>query len=150
MATDGHAEDPQAVAVVTAFLRHAGRILLVRRSDAVGSYRGRWSGISGYLEGPTPLAQARREIQEESGLADAQAQLIATAAPLSVPAPELNRTWLVHPFLFEIDEPDAICLDWENTEMRWVRPDELARYSTVPALDAALAACLAAEKETHG
>ncbi|MEZ4682652.1 MAG: NUDIX domain-containing protein [Caldilineaceae bacterium] len=140
--------------VVTAFLRHAGKILLVRRSEAVGSYRGRWSAISGYLEDPTALGQARREIREETGLTDDQVHLIATAPPIPVPAPALGHEWLVHPFLFEIDfdgdfgsdDPAAIRLDWENREMRWVEPQELADYPTVPALDAALSACLAAEE----
>ena len=62
--------------VVTAFLRHAGKILLVRRSGKVGSYQGCWSAISGYLEDSTPLAQAQREIAEETGLTAADIQLI--------------------------------------------------------------------------
>ncbi|ELK44964.1 translation initiation factor aIF-2B subunit alpha, partial [Haloferax sp. BAB-2207] len=37
--------------VVTVFLRHDGRVLLTRRSDAVGTYQGRWAGVSGYVEG---------------------------------------------------------------------------------------------------
>ena len=37
--------------VVTCFLRHGTEMLLVRRSDAVSSYRGRWGGVSGYAEG---------------------------------------------------------------------------------------------------
>ena len=40
--------------VVTAFLsrHHDGetRVFIVRRSGQVGTYRGRWSAISGYLE----------------------------------------------------------------------------------------------------
>jgi len=57
----------EPTAVVTAFLQYAGRILLVQRSGRVGSYQGRWSAISGYLEDATPLAQACREIREETG-----------------------------------------------------------------------------------
>ena len=49
--------------VVTAFLRARGKILIVRRSRKVGTYQGRWSGISGYLEDPTPHAQVLREIR---------------------------------------------------------------------------------------
>ncbi|MEZ4864894.1 MAG: NUDIX pyrophosphatase [Caldilineaceae bacterium] len=132
--------------VVTAFLRHAGKILLVRRSNAVGSYQGQWAGISGYLEDPTALAQARREIREETGLTDEQVRLVAQAPPIPIPAPELGKSWVVHPFLFEIADPAAIQLDWENLELRWVQPDEVADYPTVPALAVALSACLAAEK----
>jgi 8-oxo-dGTP pyrophosphatase MutT (NUDIX family) len=130
----------QPTAVVTAFLRHQGRVLLVRRSARVGSYRGRWSAISGYLEDPDPLQQALREVAEETGLDKAVLRLRARAEPLEVPAPELGVCWRVYPFLFEIDDPARIRLDWENTELCWVRPPELAAMNTVPALAEALAA----------
>jgi 8-oxo-dGTP pyrophosphatase MutT (NUDIX family) len=120
--------------VVTAFLQREGKILLVRRSGKVGSYQGRWSAISGYLEEPTPLAQARREIREETGLADEDVRLIGSGAPLEIPAPGLGCCWVVHPFLFEIESPDGIRLDWENTELRWIEPSALVEYETVPML----------------
>ena len=126
--------------VVTAFLRHQGKVLLVRRSAGVGSYQGRWSAISGYLEGPDPLRQALREIREETGLDPALLRLRARAEPLAVPAPELGTCWLVHPFLFDVEDPAGIRLDWENTELRWVAPSELVGMPTVPALAEALSA----------
>ena len=124
--------------VVTAFLRHQGRILLLRRSARVGSYQGRWAAISGYLETEDPLIQARREIWEETGLATEQTRLIAWGEPLEVAAPELGWCWLVHPFLFEVESSEAIQLDLEHTEMRWVQPQELADFPCVPALEQAL------------
>ncbi|MFA7095185.1 MAG: NUDIX domain-containing protein [Gammaproteobacteria bacterium] len=136
--------------VVTAFLRHGGRLLLVRRSERVWSYRGDWAGISGHLEAPTALDQVLREIREESGLRNDQVRLIAAGERLEVPAPELGTLWVVHPFLFDVDDPDAVRLDWENVEARWVAPDELPQYRTVPALAAALAACLEAEAASRG
>lgn len=126
--------------VITAFLRHRDRILLVRRSAAVGTYRGRWSGISGYLE-TTPLEQALTEIREETGLAPAEVELRAQGEPISVVDPELGVRWTVHPFLFEVRAPEKIRLDWENLEMRWVDPEELSRLETVPALAEAYRSC---------
>ena len=46
----------------------------------------------------------------------------------------LNRHWYIHPYLFEVLTPDAIKLDWEATEMRWIAPSELGNYETVPKL----------------
>jgi len=132
----------EPTAVVTAFLQYAGRILLVQRSGRVGSYQGRWSAISGYLEDATPLAQACREIREETGLPDEEVHLVAKGEPITIPAPELSRLWEVHPFLFEIDDPEHVRLDWENVEFRWVAPDEMKDYLTVPKLEEALQACL--------
>ena len=126
--------------VVTAFLRHGGKILLVRRSRSVGTYRGRWSGISGYLEA-APLEQALTEIREETALAEDQVQLVAGGEPLQVADEDLGVRWTIYPFLFDVREPDAITLDWENLELRWVAPADFARYPTVPALEAAYRRC---------
>ncbi|MDD3448619.1 MAG: NUDIX domain-containing protein [Gammaproteobacteria bacterium] len=134
--------------VVTAFLRHGGRVLLVRRSGRVGTYRGRWSAISGYLEDAAPLEQALREVEEETGIPSAVPRLVGAAPALEIEDASLGCCWVVHPFLFEVDDPDAVRLDWENLESRWVRPAEIGEYATVPALAEALAACL--EREAAG
>jgi ADP-ribose pyrophosphatase YjhB (NUDIX family) len=128
--------------VVTAFLTRRGKILILRRSTAVGSYREHWSAVSGHLEEPTPLAQVLREIREETGLREDQVRLVRSGTPLEVPAPELATLWIVHPFLFEVDDCCEIRLDWENTEMQWVTPEALESYPTVPKLTEALARCL--------
>jgi len=127
--------------VVTAFLEHDGKILIVRRSQRVGTYQGRWSGISGYLE-HQPLEQALIEIREETGLGDNDVELVRQAASLEILDQERNARWLVHPFLFRVKRPDAIRLDWENLELRWIAPAELDNYPTVPALRKTLARCL--------
>ena len=127
--------------VVTAFLRHDGKILLVKRSDKVGSYQGYWSAISGYLEDSTPLAQAKREIREETGLTSDRIQLISQGRILQVEAPELGCCWVIHPFVFDIEQPQHIRLDWENCDQRWIVPAALSDYKTVPMLQEAWLAC---------
>lgn len=131
----------ETVHVVTAFLRHQGRVLVLQRSGRVGSYRGRWAAVSGYLEEPTALAQALREIDEETGLAAADLSLVAEGAPFAVDDPALERRWVVHPFLFDIASLPSIRLDWEHSAYRWVLPVGLAELQTVPSLARALEAC---------
>ncbi|MBX6770812.1 MAG: NUDIX domain-containing protein [Chloroflexi bacterium] len=121
--------------VVTAFLEHNGRILVLRRGRRVGTYQGRWAGVSGFLEpGNTPEHQARVEIQEETGLTDEDIHLIAAGAPLMVDDPATGRRWLVYPFRFAVLHPERIRLDWEHEEMRWIAPSELEHLETVPRL----------------
>ena len=127
--------------VVTAFLEHEGKILLVRRSQAVRTHQGLWAGISGYLE-HGPLEQAVIEIQEETGLDGPDVELRQEGHPVDVADPEHNIRWIVHPFLFHVNRPDAIRLDWENVEMRWILPTEIDDYATVPGLKQALLNCL--------
>ncbi len=133
--------------VVTSFLFNRGELLLVRRSGRVGSYRGRWSAISGYLEDATPLRQALREIREETGIREEVLHLKAQGEPLEVADDHLQVCWVVHPFLFEIDDRQGVRLDWENTELRWVKPETLEDYPTVPKLAEALRRCLEARNE---
>jgi len=124
--------------VVTCFLlRRSGggeEVLLLRRSQRVSTYRGRWAGVSGYIEKTDPLTQAYTEIEEETGLAREDVQLLRTGEPLEVVDTEAARRWIVHPFLFEVEEPAKIRADWEHTETRWIRPKDIFRYETVPQL----------------
>lgn len=124
--------------VVSAVLRHRGRILVVRRSQAVGSFRGRWSLISGYLEGrEEPRDRAVREVREETGIR----RIAFRAAGPPVYARDDSTMYVVHAFLF--DAPGRrVRLDWENAEHRWIRPEELDRFETVPRLKDVIASVL--------
>ena len=125
--------------VVTNFLLRTDgnepRILIVRRSQRVGSYNARWAGISGFIEpGVTPDDQAYTEIREETGLQRDQLRMLKRGTVIEHADASLNRHWYIHPYLFEVLTPDAIKLDWEATEMRWIAPAELGNYETVPKL----------------
>ncbi len=114
------------------------RLCIVRRSQRVGSYHAHWAGISGFLEqGVTPEEQAYTEIREETGLVPPQVRLLRRGAVVEYVDTELGRRWLVHPFLGEVLEPEAIKLDWEAQEMRWIAPGEMSNYETVPKLQEA-------------
>jgi len=120
--------------VVTSFLLADGKILLLRRGTKVGIHRGRWSAVSGYLEGSEdPLQRARTEIREEVGLASKQISPMRSGEVLRAFDEQTNSVWVVHPFLFEA-RSKAIQLDWENTEYKWADPNELGSYETVPKL----------------
>ncbi|MCI4332036.1 MAG: NUDIX domain-containing protein [Thermoplasmata archaeon] len=128
----------EEVRVVTAFLqRRDRRILLLRRSARVGSFRGAWAAVSGYLEDSTALGQARREILEETGIPPEACRLESTGP--RVYARDRDRIFVIEPFRFAVECPE-VRLDWEHTELEWVFPDEIRRRSTVPKLDRVWAA----------
>ena len=123
------------VHVVTVFLQHNDTILIVKRSAAVGSFQGRWSAISGYVEPQTtPLHQAYAEVREETTLTTGGLRLLKEGKAVAVQDGEHGVCWVVHPFLFDISDPGKVSLDWENVEKRWIKPHELDQYETVPAL----------------
>lgn len=121
--------------VVTAFLVHGSRVALFRRSEAVATYRGRWAGVSGSLEaGRSAEEQMWQEVAEETGLSCRDVWRVARGQPLEAVDAALNRKWVVHPFLLRIKDPTRVRLDWEHSEMKWVAPEEIATYPTVPRL----------------
>ena len=123
--------------VVTCFLESDGEILLLRRSQKVGSYQGRWAGISGYVE-TTPDKQALTEISEETGLQPEDLQLLKKGEILTVEDEELGTRWLVHPYLFHINDRSKIRTDWEHLDSKWISPKDIVNYATVPRLKEAL------------
>jgi hypothetical protein len=123
----------QATPVVTAFLYRGGRVLLLRRSERVATHRGRWAGVSGYLE-RAPLAQARLELREEAGVAPEDAALRGIGIPMLVDDPEAETPWLVFTFLFHLRRDAPIETDWEAADSAWVRPEGIGALDTVPGL----------------
>lgn len=123
------------VHVVTCFLRDRGDVLLLRRSEDVGSYSGKWGAVAGHAEGD-PGRAAREEIREETGLLDA-VELVRAGDPFPVEDPDTGRAggtrWLVHPFLFDCDSRD-VTTNYETAAFEWVPPTEILRRETVPDL----------------
>jgi len=109
--------------------------MILRRSERVGTYRGKWAGVSGYIEpGSTPQQQAWTEIREEAGLDRDDVELVQEGETLEVVDSELSRKWIVHPFRFRVLNPEKIRIDWEHTEARWTAPEDIGRHHTVPRL----------------
>ncbi len=122
-------------AVVTAFLRNGGEVLLLKRSDDVGSYQGHWAGVAGHVEDhDSPEDAARAEIREETGIDSETCSLVRAGEHFSVADPDLGVRWTVHPYLFECPTR-AVELDWEHTEFEWTSPTEIFRRETVLDLD---------------
>lgn len=118
--------------VVACILRHAGRIALLKRSQAVGSAPGRWHCVTGFVDGGVgALEQALTEIAEETGLASDAVSLVAAPPPIRIERPEQGWVWVIHPFLFDASTPD-LRLDWEHDEYRWIDPPDLTMTDCVP------------------
>ena len=125
--------------VVTCFLECDGKVLILRRSGLVGSFQGKWAGVSGYIE-TTADEQALVEIEEETGLCREEVELVKKGSSLKVEGEGVR--WVVYPFLFRVKEKGKIKTDWEHDDGRWVAPDEIDNYPTVPMLKEALSKVL--------
>ena len=124
--------------VVTCFLEYEDKILILRRSEQVSSYQGRWAGVSGYVE-TTADEQALTEIEQEAGLSGEDLKLVRKGKPLEIEDETLGVKWVIYPYLFRIKDPGKIRIDWEHKAIKWIHPDDIDDYQTVPMLKETLA-----------
>jgi 8-oxo-dGTP pyrophosphatase MutT (NUDIX family) len=130
----------RAKKAVTSFLESDGEILILLRSERVSTYRGRWAGVSGSIdEGSTADEQALREIEEETSLSEQDIELVRKGEPQLIDDKKLDFRKVVHPYLFHIKDRRKIKIDWEHKEARWIKPEEIGNYHTVPMLTETLA-----------
>ena len=124
--------------VVTCILEHDGKILLLKRSNQVGTYRGLWGGVTGYVEElEEPYDTAIKEIRQEAGIEVDALELVRKGNPIEFSDTYEGRryNWIVYPFLFHIQSKELVQIDWEHEEYRWVHPSEVRKIETVPGLD---------------
>ncbi len=115
--------------VVTSILMNSNKILILKRSEKVSTYRGKWAGVSGYKEDLDPEKAALREIIEETGIRDPK--LIRYGGYILLR--DKNRIWKIHTFLWEVKTKE-IKIDWEHTEYQWIDQRKIDEYETVPGL----------------
>lgn len=120
--------------IVTAFIEYRGKILLLRRSQKVKTMKGKWAGVSGYIEkSEEPVTRAVTEIEEETGFTNENIKFLEEGKPLEAADRPNNITWVVHPFYFR-SNTDDVQLDWEHDAYKWIHPSELEKFDTVPRL----------------
>ena len=125
--------------IVTSFIKENEKLLILKRSNKVKSMKGLWAGISGIIEkNEMPLERAKIEIFEEVGVKEEDMRLVKAAKEMRISSPQYeNHEWEIFPFLFEVRNP-TIKLNWENSEFKWIKVNEMKNYETVPSLQKVL------------
>ncbi len=120
----------ETVPVVDVWVKHKDKILLVKRSDKVANYKGKWNVISGYLDEIKPLEQqAIKELNEELGIEEDN--ILSLDVKQTYNFVDEGITWIVHPVLAELKEKPEIKLDWEHTDYKWILPEELETFDVI-------------------
>lgn len=120
----------EEIPVVTCFLRNRAEILLLKRSEAVGTDANLWGGVAGPVE-DDPAETAVSEIRDATGLTGVE--FVRAGDPFPVEDDTGEPRWIVHPCLFD-SESREVTLHDQSSEFDWVQPPEIFHRSTVPAL----------------
>jgi len=124
--------------VVTCLLTdEEDKLLILKRSEKVRTYKGMWGGIAGYIEeNEEPFETALKEIKEEAGLEKEDVQFIKKLDPIRFTDFYKNEKydWEIIVFLYKTRKKSKINIDWEHSEYRWISPSEIEKYDTVPHL----------------
>lgn len=116
----------KAPTIIT-FLRYSDEVLLLKRSDEVGTYRNKWSVVAGYLDELKPVKEkALEEVEEETGISEDSVSSIEIGECFEFNDGE--KIWIPHPVLIELEEKPEVELDWEHTEYKWVKEEEVKDY----------------------
>lgn len=119
--------------VVIIFLRHKDKILLLKRSDKVLAYQGKWSVVAGFFDEVKPIQEKiLEEVKEETGINKDDILSIHIGKPYEFLDAEIERTWIRHPVLVELKKEPSLKLDWEHEEYKWVSREQLKEFDTIP------------------
>ena len=125
--------------VLTVFIKYKDKILILKRSNKVGIYQGKWNTVTGYLDEPKPLIEKiMEEIQEEIGINKDNILSYSLGDVFKFTDTKAKKTWIVHPAKVELKNNPEIKLDWEHTEYKWIKPEDLRKFDTVPNLNLSL------------
>lgn len=125
--------------VLTCFIKYQDEILLLQRSDKVGTYRRMWNSVAGYIDEAVPIEEkVMEELGEELGITKDMLKNLKIGETYQFYDADINKTWITVPCLAELHEKPEIKLDWEHIDYKWISPEELPKFATVPNLDKSL------------
>jgi isopentenyldiphosphate isomerase len=131
--------------VVNVFIKFDGEILLLKRSEKVANYKGKWNSIGGFIDEPMPIEEkAIGEAEEELGISRSAIKQVISGEPYELYDPSVKKTWLICPFVIEMKSKPEIRLDFEASEYRWIRPEQITEFDIVFGLEKSYAACMKA------
>ena len=122
--------------VVMCFLCYDNKVLLLKRSEHVAHYKGKWNAISGHLDELEPVEEkAFQEIEEEVGITKAEIASVKKGKIYRMEDKSIGKKWMIHPLLVRLKTRPAIRLNKEHTEYLWVDQKDLTKYDHLPELE---------------
>jgi 8-oxo-dGTP diphosphatase len=118
------------IVAVICFVEYKDKILLLKRSEEVGSMRGMWDNAGGYYdELITPEEIGHKELLEEAGIT---LEHITEMKEGTIIEFEHNNKSYIYCLYYCTVSRESIILDYEHTDHMWVLPKDIENYDTVP------------------
>jgi 8-oxo-dGTP diphosphatase len=115
---------------VICFVECEGKILLLKRSNEVGSMRGLWDNAGGYYdELIAPEHIGLKELKEEIGVLSNHVTSVCEGQVIEFEHKEHSYIFCLYYYTVSTNK---ITLDYEHTAHEWVSPKDLHKYDTVP------------------
>jgi 8-oxo-dGTP pyrophosphatase MutT (NUDIX family) len=128
------------IIVVTSIIENDNKILILKRSEKVKSFKHKWAGISGYFEKDEDLlSRALIEIYEETKVKNKDLILRKILKQITIKI-ENEKVITIQPFYF-LSKTKNISTDWEHSEYKWIKEDQLSNYDLVPKLIDIISEC---------
>ncbi len=125
--------------VINVFIRHKDKILLLKRSNQVLAYKGKWNSLGGFLDELKPIKEKiLKEVNEELKINKKLIKSIKLFKPYKLIDKFIKRTWLIFPALVDLKQKPKIKLDWEHTDFKWIYPKDIKKFDIVLKLDVSL------------
>ena len=84
----------------------------------------------------TPLARAKIEIFEETGIDEREIELLKSIEQIKIESAQYkNHEWNIFPFLFRTKNIQKLNLIGKIQNLKWIEPNEIKNYETVPELE---------------
>ena len=122
--------------VVVVFLKYKEKMLLLKRSKKVNSYKGKWQTIAGYIDDFRSVYERMMiELHEEIGLNKKDIKEMRIANQYKVDDKKIKKVWFVNPGIAYLKRKPKVKIDWEHTDYKWINPSELKKFSIVYKVD---------------
>lgn len=120
--------DASKAPVLNCVVFHNGKVLILKRSDKVVNYKGKWNVVAGFLDERKPVEQfALEELSEELGITPSELHVGRTYEVFDESA---GKTWIVYPVLAVVESPE-VTLDWEHSDFKWIEPSQVEDFDRV-------------------
>ena len=120
--------------VVTCFVKFQDKILLLKRSNKVLSYKNLWNVSWWYFDQDMWIKEKiLEELSEETWIKDVPLDVVVLWDPYMVV--DVDQTWYTAPAVVNLIKKPKIVLDREHTDYARVAVDDLSWYQMITGLD---------------